>query len=196
MDIMNKHGRMFGTTAGLMYVTETLRALTVKEIRQYYDEYIKTILARKNGTCDGLCILVFHFAQELLAEHSITQITVDICALRNWSHSLIRLVHTPNDGPTETIFYDHWSQRCFENHPDEAKLYSAEDFNTELQNLMSKAPMTIQRTKHFYDLESIKQVENSDTDFSYFVACSTGDFTTPAKSIDAPTVASNRCVIS
>lgn len=194
------HGRMFGTTTGLRFVTKEqetpMRFLNVEEIRQYYNEYINLIFERKNGTCTGLCVLAFHFATELLQEHAITEITVDICDLKNWSHTLIRLVHNKSNGTSETLFYDPWFQSCFTATPNQPKVYSEENFGRELQDLISKTKM-IQRTTELYDLQSQKMVENNSNDFSYFISCSTGVFMTPALAVDDPTFTSRySCTIS
>lgn len=205
---LGKYALLGGTTAGLVYFSpgdknggQTWKELEMDKICEYYSLYAQIILEDKKCTCDGLCSVAFELAKQNLKNYSENNITVEICPLRNWSHTLMRFTQRKKDGEIETLFYDPWYQRCYMEESGIPKIFSADSLNSEMEKLIKKTFM-IQPTKELMHLNSDRlftKVTNTRSDFSYFIACSTAEFSNPTKEIEVPEITkalSFGCMIS
>jgi hypothetical protein len=205
---LGKYALLGGTTAGLVYFSpgdknggQVWKELEMDKIREYYSQYAQIILEDKKCTCDGLCSVVFELAKQNLKNYSENNITVEICSLRNWSHTLMHFTQRKINGEIESLFYDPWYQRCYTKEPVIPKIFSDDSLNSEMKKLIEKSTM-IQPTKELMHLNSDQQftkVTNTRSDFSYFIACSTDEFSNPAKEIEVPEITkalSFGCMIS
>jgi hypothetical protein len=75
----------------------------------------------KKSTCIGLCAVAFDLAKEHLKKYSANPITVELCALRNWRHTLMHFTQRKENGDIESLFYDPWYQRCYTTNPHKPK---------------------------------------------------------------------------
>lgn len=198
---MESHGLLCGTTEGLAHLlpkkdSEELRHLHTEEVREYYNQLAILTLDRKKCTCDGLCAATFQLAKTILEEHSIKNVTVEICQLSNWSHTLIRLSQINDNGDTEIFFYDPWYQACYTDKTSEPKIFPEENLAVEMKSLIHQTNMII-ATDAFTDMSNFTRVKNTNRDFSYFVACSTGEFTNPTATKPDPTPCKQHiCLVS
>lgn len=182
------YAQLCGTTNGIAYLVlqedgKNLRFLEPNEIREYYRQETHLIMERKKCTCDSLCAVAFNTAMEIIKGQP--NVTIEICQLKNWSHSLLRFSQQKSNGAIETLFYDPWSQFCF--NPSEPKIFSEKELGMEMQNLISHTQM-IKPTLVLTELSTFTTVENTDRDFSYCIAHSTGTFTNPSETKPDPTV--------
>jgi hypothetical protein len=193
--ITKKFALQWGTTKGLLHVLpspeneDQLVPLTQEKVRQYYAAVAEETMKHKKTTCDGLCATAFALAKNILEKKSDNLITVEICSLRNWSHTLIRVSQTSNSG-TRSFFYDPWHQHSG------PKTFSEEQLGIEMEKLISQAKGMIQPTITLHDPNENKQVANNSRDYSYQIACSTGQFTNPSQTVNDPTKkTSSMCMV-
>ncbi|WP_342219792.1 hypothetical protein [Rickettsiella endosymbiont of Miltochrista miniata] len=203
---LGKYALLGGTTAGLIYFSpgdkndvQALKKLEMDEIREYYLQHAQIILEDKKCTGDGLCSVAFELAKQNLRNYSGNNITVEICSLRNWSHTLMRFTQRKKDGEIETLFYDPWYQRCYSEESGTPKIFSDDSLSSEIEKLIEQTYM-LQPTEVLMHLNSDQQftkVTNTRRDFSYFIACSTDEFSNPTKEIEVPEITKAfRCMIS
>jgi hypothetical protein len=200
-EILKQYGVLCGTTSGLIHLlqqegSEESRYLDSEEVREYYKQLANLTISRVKCTCDGLSAVALKLAKILLNKNSIGDITIQICPLSNWSHTLLRLTKTKTNGTTESVFYDPWYQRCYTQNPADPKIFPEENLGLEMNALIQQTAM-IRPTTSLLDIKQSKMVENASRDFSYFVACSSGEFKIPAvKEIDpTKTHSHTSCVI-
>lgn len=189
---LKQYGLLCGATKGLIHFAPTtdmrkLQELSIDGINEYYTYYAAMTLKAKKCTCVGLSAVAFDLAKLNLKNYSGNNITIEICQLKNWSHTLLHLTQRKSDDDIESFFYDPWYQRCYTANPREPKVFPDEFLGKEMDNLICQTDM-IEPTKSFLDVKTFKQVENTQRDYSYFVACSTAEFTNPAPAIFDPTI--------
>ena len=201
MMIMKNYGLQCGATTGLVHLSfsesdsEKLCLLSLAKVREYYRYQALLTMDRRKCTCEGLCAVVFELAMQLLGEGSHNKLTVELCALRNWSHTLLHFSKTRADGGIESVFYDPWYQLCFSDTPEEPKLFLDEDLGGEVKNLIRVSSPLITHTESLVRLEGFEREMNGESDFAYFVACSNQDFCNPAEARADPSVALGLCLI-
>lgn len=144
------------------------------EIKQFYQDYAKKILSseKKPVTCDGISIVAFAIGAAKLPSLKY-KIDIDLCDIRNWTHTLLRLTLNSQFGIAFTCYYDPWYQRVFSKDSTQALIpaeYLAKHMNT-LVEISKDYPLIVHRDV-LYDNIFTEQ-PNKSKDFTSYLTCST-----------------------
>ena len=142
------------------------RSLSEVEARDIFKTMHRLHLGYKTLTCDGLSIIAFHLIREFLETKNITNYRVDLCTLRNWTHSFLRIIPDPLKGSSPVIGDDYSTKA----------LITASFFSEHVLSVLDKAGDFIQKNSHLYNMASGTMMENQDADFSYYLLCSNREF--------------------
>lgn len=174
--------------------TTSIRLASINAIKNHYRNIAEITLNDTIGNCVGLSAVCLQLAQELLEQNEYRGIEVQMCQLSNWQHVLIRLSYR---GQSPGLFYDPWFQYWQNQTPNTLILIEESEFSVKMKEIVAIRSRNnirpIQHIRTFADYNSRTKhinfnhfILNYQLDFSYFIICSTGSFSNPARKIPEP----------
>lgn len=174
-------------------------------IRDHYCRMARITMNKKTGTCIELAALAWFLAQELFAQDEYQRIEVHICQLVNWRHVFIKLSYL---GKSPSFFYDPWFPYWRNDLSLAPYIFPDTVYASKLEEIKAQTariPDPIQHVKVKFNYHLIskritpKFTFNMETDYSYYISCSSGEFSNPAPQIHedhAPIEQPSACLIS
>ena len=177
---------------------------SIDEIRAHYQCLAEITLEYQRGSCVGLTAVCLFLGHEILQQDVYSDIEIQMCQLANWRHMFIKISHCYE---SYNLFYDPWYQYWQDNHLDDPFLIPERSFSNKMEQIVSSFSRNnlkpIQHIKFLAEYNSFTRRINStcfniQTDYSYYVICSSASFKNPAKQIDdsvEPVEKINPCII-
>lgn len=200
------------TFQGLIHSTKTIntsgkqeiRLASPKAIREHYRRLARITMNNKTGTCIGLAALTWLLAQELIEHDDYQGIEIHICQLVNWRHVFIKLSYR---GESPSFFYDPWFPYWKNDLTLAPYIFSDTVYVSKLEEIKTQTARLLDPIQHVRVLFNYQPISNRispkftlnmETDYSYYISCSTREFSNPAPKIHeyhAPIEQHSTCLI-
>lgn len=115
-----KNGCRYSLDNQIGYFGPKGKRMSLQQIDAYNEAYGQLAMTTQVGGCDELCAVALHLAKKLLETQAFSQkgIIVDICALRNYTHTFLRISYPDEANKRAFFYYDPWFVLCFaDNNP-------------------------------------------------------------------------------